>query len=76
MAAFLWWVVWFLGFGVVFLVWVFFCFGRGGWVAEGFCEFIVTCRPEFARGCMGDATSRDSATKKKGETKYNIQIQI
>lgn len=46
-------------------------------MAEGFCEFIVTRRPEFARGCMGNATGRDSATKKKkGETKYNIQIKI
>lgn len=34
-------------------------------MAEGFCEFILTYRPEFARVCMGDAIGRGSATKKK-----------
>lgn len=52
------WGLFGLGFGVVFLA-------QMGWVAEGFCEFLVTCRPEFARGCMGDATRKDWATKKR-----------
>lgn len=45
-------------------------------MAEGFCEFIVTRRPEFARGCMGNATGRDSATKKKKKEKLNTIFKL
>lgn len=67
---FLWGLLGFLGLTLVF--WFsgdfFFVLVEVWWGSEGFCKFIVTCSPEFARSSTGAATGRD-CHKKKGETK-------
>lgn len=55
-----WFGGWVLGLGFFFFVLV-----GVGWVAEGFCEFSVTCKPEFARGYMGEAAGRDCPTQRR-----------